>query len=255
MSEGAAQPVGSGGIPEATISRLPRYWQVLRDVRGQTTISSQQLAEAAGVNPAQLRKDLSYLGSVGTRGVGYDVGRLIDMVSGHLIGPASRPFMIIGMGQLGSAMAAFTGYAERGFRIAALIDIAPGLVGRRMRVAAAIGPTTMVVRSIDEIEQVVAETGATLALLCVPVRVAQQTVDRLAAAGVDSILNFAADGVHAPEGVRLRDVDLGRELQILAYYQQHPGAPAARPEPAAAEPDAVPTSAASDPSNDKKVSV
>lgn len=229
MSEGAARPVGSGGIPEATIVRLPRYWQVLRDVRGRSTVSSQQLAEAAGVNPAQLRKDLSYLGSVGTRGVGYDVGRLIDLISSHLIGPATRPFLIIGLGQLGSAMASYTGYAERGFRIAALIDSAPALVGRRMRVATAIGPTTMVVRSIDELDAVVAETGATLALLCVPVRAAQETVDRLAAAGVDSILNFASDGVHAPEGVRLRGVDLGRELQILAYYQQHPGTPAPLP--------------------------
>ena len=248
MSEGAAHPVVAGGIPEATIARLPRYWQVLRDVRGQTTISSQQLAEALGVNPAQLRKDLSYLGSVGTRGVGYDVGRLIDLISDHLVGKESRPFLIIGMGQLGSAMAAFTGYAERGFRIAALVDIAAGLVGRRMRVATAIGPTTMLVRSIDEIEQVVAETGATLALLCVPIRVAQATVDRLAAAGVDSILNFAAEGVHAPEGVRLRDVDLGRELQILAYYQQHPGNLAPQP------PDAGPKPGPAL-SNDKKVSV
>lgn len=248
MSEGAAQPVGSGGIPEATIARLPRYWQVLRDVRGQTTISSQQLAEAVGVNPAQLRKDLSYLGSVGTRGVGYDVGRLIDVISEQLVGKAMRPFMIIGMGQLGSAMAAFTGYAERGFRIAALIDTAPGLVGRRMRVATAVGPTSMVIRSIDELDEVIAETGATLALLCVPVRVAQETVDRLAAAGVDSILNFAADGVHAPEGVRLRDVDLGRELQILAYYQQHPAAPAPQPADTGDEPD-------QGLSSDKKVSV
>lgn len=247
MSEGAAPPVGSGGIPEATISRLPRYLQELRDVRGQTTISSQQLAEAAGVNPAQLRKDLSYLGSIGTRGVGYDVGRLIDMISGHLTGPGVRPFLIIGMGQLGSAMAAYTGYAERGLRIAALIDTAPGIVGRRMRVATASGPTTLVVRSLDDLDAVVAETGATLALLCVPVRAAQETVDRLAAAGVDSILNFASDGVHAPEGVRLRDVDLGRELQILAFYQQHPDASVLHPPVELAASQGVP--------NQKKVTV
>lgn len=228
MSDDTAQPVGSGEVPEATIERLPRYLQVLRDIRGRSTVSSQQLAEAVGVNSAQLRKDLSHLGSVGTRGVGYDVGRLIELISGQLIGSASRPFLIIGVGLLGSAMAAFTGWAERGLRIAALVDVAPDLLGRRMRVATAIGPTTLEIRPLDEIDAVVAETGATLAMVCVPVRVAQQTVDRLAAAGIDSILNFA-DGVHAPAGVRLRDVDLGRELQILAYYQQHPGpAPTSR---------------------------
>ena len=208
--------------PEASIARFPRYLQVLRDVRGVTTISSQQLAEAAGVNPAQLRKDLSYLGPLGTRGVGYGVGHLIDVISGHLVGPASRPAMIVGMGLLGSALAEFTGYAERGFRVVALLDIAPGVVGRRFRVATASGPTTMVVRSLDEIDRVVAETGATIALLCIPGRAAQPTLERLAAAGVTGVLNFAGDGVEAPSGVRIRGVDVGRELQILAYYEQHP---------------------------------
>ena len=221
MSEGAPPP-GSGGIPEATIARLPRYLQVLRDVRGRSTISSQQLAEAVGVNPAQLRKDLSYFGSVGTRGVGYDVGRLIALISDHLVGPGSRPFLIVGMGKLGTAMAGFTGYPERGFRIAGLIDVAPDLVGTRLRVATTIGPTSLVIRHLADLPAIVAETGASIALLCVPPRAAQDTLQRLAAAGVTSILNFVSDGVHAPEGVRLRDVDLGRELQILAYYQQHP---------------------------------
>ncbi len=208
--------------PEASIARLPRYLQVLRDVRGVTTISSHQLAEAAGVNPAQLRKDLSYLGPLGTRGVGYDVGHLIDVISAHLVGPASRPAMIVGMGLLGSALAAFTGYAERGFRVAALVDTAPGVVGRRIRVATASGPTSLVVRSLDEIDRVVAETGATIALLCVPGRAAQQTLERLTAAGVTGVLNFAGDGIQVPAGVRVRAVDVGRELQILAYYEQHP---------------------------------
>lgn len=247
MSDDAAQPAVSGSLPEATIARLPRYLEVLRDLRGRTTISSQQLAEAVGVNPAQLRKDLSYLGSLGTRGVGYDVGLLIGLISERLVGKAARPFMIIGMGQLGSAMAAFTGYAERGLRIAALVDVSPGLVGRRMRVATAVGPTTMEIRPLDEIDRVVAETGATIALLCVPSRVAQETVDRLAAAGVDSILNFTS-GVHAPPGVRVRDVDMGRELQILAYYQQHPGSTG--PARGGSGPGA-----GQDQPNDKKVSV
>lgn len=221
MSEGAAPPA-SGGIPEATIARLPRYLQVLRDLRGVSTVSSQQLAEAVGVNPAQLRKDLSYFGSVGTRGVGYDVGRLIALISDHLVGPAARPFLIVGMGRLGTAMAGFSGYPERGFRIAGLVDVAPDRVGTKLRVATTIGPTSLVIRHLDELPAVVAETGAAIALLCVPPRAAQDTVERLAAAGVTSILNFVSEGVHAPEGVRLRDVDLGRELQILAYYQQHP---------------------------------
>ncbi|WP_194793085.1 redox-sensing transcriptional repressor Rex [Raineyella fluvialis] len=234
MSEGAAPPA-SGGIPDATIARLPRYLQVLRDVRGQVTISSQQLAEAVGVNPAQLRKDLSYFGSVGTRGVGYDVGRLIALISDHLVGPGTRPFMIVGMGKLGTAMAGFTGYPERGFRLAALVDVAPALVGTKLRVATTIGPTSLAVRHLDDLPAIVAETGASLALLCVPPRAAQETVERLATAGVTSILNFVSEGVHAPEGVRLRDVDLARELQILAYYQQHPDTAAPQGDPTDAQ--------------------
>ncbi|MPM75819.1 Redox-sensing transcriptional repressor Rex [bioreactor metagenome] len=154
--------------------------------------------------------------------MGYDVGRLITLISDHLVGPATRPFLIVGMGKLGTAMAGFTGYPERGFRIAGLIDVAPDRVGTKMRVATTIGPTSLVIHHLDDLPAVVAGTGAGIALLCVPPRAAQDTLERLAAVGVTNILSFVSEGVHAPEGVRLRDVDLGRELQILAYYQQHP---------------------------------
>src|SRR5712672_4364086 len=142
---------GGQGIPEATIARLPVYLRVLYTCaeQGIATVSSEELAAAAGVNSAKLRKDLSHLGSYGTRGVGYDVDYLIYQVSRELGLTQDWPVVIIGAGNLGRALANYGGFASRGFRIAALLDCDPAVVG-----APVVGHR---VRAADEIEDVVAE--------------------------------------------------------------------------------------------------
>lgn len=201
-------------IPEASVGRLPVYLRVLVDLaeRDEHTVSSQSLAVAAGVNPAKIRKDLSYLGSYGTRGVGYDVEYLIHQVSRELGLTQAWKVCIVGVGNLGQALANYSGFRERGFRVAALLDVDPDLVGvdvRGLRVA-----------HLDDVERIVKEEEITIAVLAVPAQVAQDTADRLVAAGISSILNFAPTVLSVPSGVSLRKVDLSIELQILSFYEQ-----------------------------------
>src|SRR5579884_1277682 len=122
---------GRARIPEATVSRLPVYLRSLVDLAAEqvTTVSSERLAELAGVNAAKVRKDLSYLGSYGTRGVGYDVGFLIDQVGRQLGATQDWPVVIVGLGNLGRALANYRGFLARGFRIVALFDVDPDMVG------------------------------------------------------------------------------------------------------------------------------
>jgi redox-sensing transcriptional repressor len=202
------------GIPEATIARLPLYLRALyaladRDIG---SVSSEELAAAAGVNSAKLRKDLSHLGSYGTRGVGYDVDYLIYQVSRELGLTQDWPVVIVGAGNLGRALANYGGFASRGFRVAALLDSDPHVIGSVIaghRVCAA-----------DEIERVVADSGVMIGAITVPAIAAQGICDRLVAAGVTSILNFAPVVLNVPDGVDVRKVDLSIELQILAFHAQ-----------------------------------
>ena len=202
------------GIPEATVARLPIYLRALTALtdRGVTTASSQQLAAAAGVNSAKLRKDLSHLGSYGTRGVGYDVEYLRYQIAREIGLTQDWPVVIVGMGNLGQALAGYGGFASRGFRVAGLVDSDPARVGETYgRVA---------VRHVDALEQLVTESGVAIGVLTTPGPVAQQVADRLVAAGVTSILNFAPTVLVVPPGVDVRKVDLSIELQILAYHEQ-----------------------------------
>jgi redox-sensing transcriptional repressor len=202
------------GIPEATIARLPLYLRALYALadRDTASVSSEELAAAAGVNSAKLRKDLSHLGSYGTRGVGYDVDYLIYQVSRELGLTQDWPVIIVGAGNLGRALANYGGFATRGFRVAAMIDSDQQVVGTSIaghRVYAA-----------DEIERVVARFGVMIGAITVPAVAAQGICDRLVAAGVSSILNFAPVVLNVPEGVDVRKVDLSIELQILAFHAQ-----------------------------------
>jgi redox-sensing transcriptional repressor len=202
------------GIPEATIARLPLYLRALYTLadRDIASVSSEELAAAAGVNSAKLRKDLSHLGSYGTRGVGYDVDYLIYQVSRELGLTQDWPVVIVGAGNLGRALANYGGFASRGFRVAALLDSDPAVVGSVIaghRVGAA-----------DEMERVVADSGVMIGAITVPAVAAQGICDRLVAAGVTSILNFAPVVLSVPDGVDVRKVDLSIELQILAFHAQ-----------------------------------
>ena len=201
-------------IPEATVARLAVYLRVLSALAdgGRSTVSSGELAAAAGVNPAGLRKDLSHLGPCGVRGVGYEVSTLRDRISAVLGVERSRACVLVGIGNLGSALADYAGFGSRGFEFVGLFDAAPSRIGQR------IGGLT--VRPIDDMEEVVTATQASIGVITTPAEVAQSVCDRLAAAGVRSILNFAPVPLVAPPGVDVRKVDLSVELQVLAFLGQ-----------------------------------
>lgn len=204
---------GVKGIPDATVARLPVYLRALNQLAEQQidTISSGELAEVAGVNSAQLRKDLSYLGSYGTRGVGYDVAYLRLQI-GREVGSANEwPVIIVGLGNLGTALANYSGFYSRGFRVVALVDPDPNLVGVRIH--------GLAISDLCDLEQVVAQTGAAIAVIATPAEAAQAVADRLVYLGVTSILNFAATVLAVPDGVNVRKVDLGQELRILAFHE------------------------------------
>jgi redox-sensing transcriptional repressor len=198
-------------IPEATVARLAVYLRVLTGLAdgGRGTVSSGELASAAGVNPAGLRKDLSHLGPCGVRGVGYDVATLRNRVAAVLGGERSRACVLVGIGNLGSALADYAGFGTRGFSFVGLFDADPDRIGRE------IGGQP--VRPIAELEEVVAGTSASIGVIATPAEVAQPVCDRLTAAGVRSILNFAPVALVAPDGVDVRQVDLSVELQVLAF--------------------------------------
>ena len=210
-----AMPARNGRtrIPEATVSRLPVYLRALLELVGEQvpTVSSERLAELSGVNAAKVRKDLSHLGSYGTRGVGYDVSFLVDQVGRELGMTRDWPVVIVGLGNLGRALANYRGFSTRGFRVAALLDTDPGLVGEQ------VGDRR--VRHLDELEAAVAEEGVAVGIIATPAPSAQEVADRLVRAGVTAILNFAPVVLSVPDHVSLRKVDLAIELQILTFYQ------------------------------------
>src|SRR4051794_7468087 len=201
-------------IPEATVARLAVYLRVLTGLAdgGRSTVSSGELASAAGVNPAGLRKDLSHLGPCGVRGGGYEVRTLRDRIARVLGVERSRACVLVGIGNLGAALAAYAGFGSRGFEFVGLFDAAPARVGQQ------IGGFT--VRPVEELEDVVSSTQASIGVITTPAEVAQSVCDRLAAAGVRSILNFAPVTLTAPPGVDVRQVDLSVELQVLAFLGQ-----------------------------------
>lgn len=173
-------------------------------------VSSETLASMAGVHAAQVRKDLSYLGSYGVRGIGYDVVNLRTQIEREL---GSFPIVIVGAGNLGAALAKYHGFSERGFSIAGVFDADPGKVGSNLE--------GIVVEPIADLEVAVTERGASIGIVAVPAHAAQEVAERLAAAGIRSILNFAPTVLHVGGDVHVRRVDLSTELQILSFYLKH----------------------------------
>lgn len=202
------------GIPEATVARLPVYLRALTHLaeNGVSTISSEALAAAVGVGSAKLRKDLSHLGSYGTRGVGYEVDYLVYQISRVLGLTQDWRVVIVGVGNLGHALANYGGFVSRGFSVVALLDADARVVGESV--------AGMPVRTIDDLEDVVRETGAQIGVVATPAHAAQEVCDRLVAAGITSVLNFAPLVLTVPSSVMVRKVDLSTELQILAFHEQ-----------------------------------
>lgn len=201
-------------IPDATVSRLPIYQRVLGELqaRGVPTVSSEYLADLAGVNAAKARKDLSFLGSYGIRGVGYEVDYLLFQIR-HALGLTQQwPVAIVGVGNLGRALADYAGFTTRGFPVAALFDDDPAKISTEH--------VGIEIRPLEDLATQVAERDIAIAVIATPSEGAQRVADLLVAAGVNSILNFAPAVLTVPDGVRLRQVDLSVELQILSFHQQ-----------------------------------
>jgi redox-sensing transcriptional repressor len=200
-------------IPDATVARLPVYLRLLYEVAadGATNVSSERLAELAGVNAAKVRKDLSYLGTYGTRGVGYDVEYLLFQMRQALGLTQDWPVVVVGAGNLGRALANYGGFGARGFPLAAVVDVDPAKVGTD------IGPVK--VAAMDELAAIVTANQPVIGVIATPGVVAQEVADQLVRAGVTAILNFAPALVSVPATVSLRKVDLALELQVLSFYQ------------------------------------
>jgi redox-sensing transcriptional repressor len=211
------RPVGSSpdfpDLPDATVARLPEYLRALHYLAdaGHDVVSSEELAAAAGVNSAKLRKDLSYLRSNGTRGVGYDVSQLIEKIEYVLGLNQHRAVALVGVGNLGHALAGYGGFGSRGFHIAALFDADPGRVGEEIN--------GLAVHHVDELPEVVAAERIAIAVIATPAHAAQSVADKLVGCGVTSILNFAPCVLSVPDNVDVRKVDLAIELQILSFHE------------------------------------
>ncbi len=209
---------GVPDLPEATVARLPEYLRALHVLAdaGHELASSEDLATAAGVNSAKLRKDLSHLGSNGTRGVGYNVDRLIGQIE-HVLGlTVLRGVALVGVGNLGHALAGYAGFANRGFYIAALFDADPQLVGKEIN--------GLAVQPIDKLSKIVKSGQIAIAVVATPVHAAQEVANLLVGAGITSILNFAPCVLSVPDGVDVRKVDLAVELQILSFHERRKAA-------------------------------
>lgn len=206
-------------IPEATVGRLAVYLRVLtsRDLPGGDfpgaagIVSSAELAAAAGVNPAGLRRDLSFLGTHGVRGVGYDMATLVEQIRRVLGAHHAFRVALVGMGNLGQALAGYAGFGGRGFDIAALFDVDQGKIGRQV--------SGLPIRDLVELTSVCAAESVTIGLIATPEAAAQQVADALVDAGIFSILNFAPGMIVVPAGVEVRQVDLALELQMLAFHE------------------------------------
>ncbi|WP_407669374.1 redox-sensing transcriptional repressor Rex [Ornithinimicrobium avium] len=199
------------GVPEATVGRLPGYLRALTDLAdaGRGSVSSEDLAQLLGIRSAQVRKDLSALGSYGVRGVGYDVARLCDQIAAELGLARQRAVVIVGLGNLGRALAAYGGLAPRGFEVVALVDNDPALVGTTVGGLPA--------RRLDELDRGAGTLD--VGVITTPAEAAQEVADTLVGLGVRSILNFAPVVLRVPDGVHVRAVDLSTELQILAFHE------------------------------------
>lgn len=201
-------------VPEATVARLPVYLRALAVLAeaGTSTCSSEDLAAAAGVNSAKLRKDLSYLGSYGTRGVGYDVDYLRYQIAREIGVTQDWPVVIVGIGNLGHALANFSGFRSRGFRVVALLDADSARHGEQV--------AGVDVRAFADLEAIVTEHSVAIGVISTPAQAAQAVSDAMVAAGITSILNFAPTVLAVPAEIDVRKVDLSIELQILAYHVQ-----------------------------------
>ncbi|MDP2210820.1 MAG: redox-sensing transcriptional repressor Rex [Candidatus Aquicultor sp.] len=203
-------------LPQTTIARLPVYLRslVMLANKGEQIVSSEGLAQIAGTNAAQLRKDLSYLGEFGTRGVGYEVDQLVNEVSKWLGLLRDRTVIIVGLGRLGGALVGYQGFSQKGFKVVGAFDRDPAIIGKKV--------DGLLVQHINEINDFAHNLagGVDIGIIATQAPSAQGVANKMADAGVRAIINFAPITIDVADGVVLRQVDLSVELQILSYYLQ-----------------------------------
>ena len=199
-------------IPKKAIYRLSIYHRCLQKLHGNgvDTVSSTTLARAAGVKPAQLRKDLAYFGQFGTRGLGYPVEILSNIIRDTLRREHLQPVILVGAGNLGSALLRYHGFEKEGFEVVAAFDANP-LATRARGIAVPVFPDA-------ELEKFIAANSVKLAILCVPVEFAQAVVNRLVTAGIQGVLNFSPIVLEVSPDVTVNNVDLALELEHLSYF-------------------------------------
>ena len=203
-------------IPEATVKRLSLYLNCIAEVgNSNSRISSEKLAKLARVNPAQVRRDLSYLGSIGTRGVGYDLSTLKNQLNIALGLVEGWSAIIVGAGNLGSALAQYEGFEDKGFAIVGLYDVDSKKISTKI--------AGLVVKHIEKINDDVKKYKVAIGIITTPSEFAQDTANLLIAGGIKSILNFAPSRIESTDsGVVIKNVDLSQELQVLSYYLDEP---------------------------------
>ncbi|KYO64804.1 redox-sensing transcriptional repressor Rex [Thermovenabulum gondwanense] len=199
-------------IPDATIGRLTAYSRFLKEAeeKGISTVSSQNIAEATGVTPAQVRKDLAYFGEFGTRGVGYNPKELYNYIMKILGLDKKWNVAIFGAGNLGTALSQYRGFLERGFEIVCMFDTDPEKVGKKLN--------AIDIFHLDELKEKAKELNIELAIVAVPAQAAQEVVNMIVEAGIRGIINFAPVNIFVPDNIVLRRVDLASQLEYLTYY-------------------------------------
>lgn len=200
-------------VPEATIKRLSIYMRVLKDLekKGVEVISSAELADICGVNAAQIRKDLTYFGEFGIRGVGYYVKELHFDIRKVLGLNQRRNVALVGVGNLGRALVSYRNFSEHGYNFAAAFDVDPAKIGTQL-------PGGVRVHALDDLPRVAAEKEIEIAIITTTAETAQGVADRIVAAGIKGILNFAPIQLQVPEGVKVKKVDLTTEFDNLVYH-------------------------------------
>lgn len=204
-------------VPETTIQRLPVYLRCLLRAQqdSKPVVSSLQIAGMSGGNAAQVRKDLSYLGELGTRGIGYDTAALIAHVSRILGVNERRRVAIVGFGRLGGALRSYSGLPERGFEVVAVFDSDPAKIG--------LDADGIPVRSVSHLEEGLAQTRTEIVLLATPASVTQRIAEKAVAAGIKALLNLAPVELDVPDDVAVRQVCLSTDLQILSFHLAQEG--------------------------------
>ena len=199
-------------IPDIIVSRLPVYLRALRrmQAQGQQTTSSQELGEQVGISAAQIRKDLSQFGEFGKQGTGYNIAFLVTKLREILQVERVWDVALVGMGDMGHALARYQGFSDRGFRVAMVFDSDPVKIGK--------GAGEFIVRDAEEMVQAIREAGIKVAMVCVPASIAQEVTNQLVEAGVRAILNYAPISLSVPKGVKVQHIDPATHLQRMTYY-------------------------------------